>query len=219
MGLPRLFRLSCAVLLLGAASACTQAARPAAAPKPPVVRVAPLQIGEAPLVYEEVVHKGDRRYVGGTAYVLIDAPPEQVLALLEPIEAYWHVLPRVWDVKDAGREGKDRLVELEQGTQMVRGRYTVRVRTERAEGNKYAIRFVLDDTRPHSISDAYGSFGIEPYGPGRSLVTWKVRIDLGRGLIRWLFEDKVRKLSLVPPVLVRNYVDGHLERARAELSD
>jgi carbon monoxide dehydrogenase subunit G len=213
------FRLAAAALLCAAAAACAPVPRTVAAPPAAPAQPAPMQLGDAPILHEEVVELDDRRYVGGTAYVLIDATPEQVLVLLEPAECYWHVLPRVWDVKDLGIQGPHRLVELEQGTDWFRGRYTVRVHTERAPGHRYTIRFSLDKTRPHAIDDAYGSFGIEPYGAGKTLVTWKVRIDLGHGVVRWLFEEKVRKLSLAPPVMVRGYVDDHIERARAQLAE
>ena len=207
-----------AVLVAGA-YACTAAPpRPPAAPRAAVQR-APLQIGEAPLVYEQTEETPDGRYVGGTAYVLVDALPDQVMALLDDTDCYWQVLPRVWDVKLLGWDKGERIVELEQGTQLVRGRYTARVRTEHLPGSRHAIRFTLDKTRPHSLRDAHGSVEIEPYGPRQSLVTWRVKFDLGPGIVRWLFEERIRRASLLTPVLLRTYVESRVERAKASLQE
>ncbi|MBI5534700.1 MAG: hypothetical protein HY898_18385 [Deltaproteobacteria bacterium] len=175
-----------------------------------------MQIGDAPLIYYEDEAKGTHRYVGGTAYVLVDARPDEALALLDRTEALWQVLPRVLDLKELGTEGRDKLVELEQGTSILSGRYTVRLRTERYAGGKSSIRFWLDPSRPHALDDAYGSFDMEPYGDGKTLVTWKIRIDLGAGIARWLFEERIRRAAMTTPVRARGYVDEHVKKLRAQ---
>jgi carbon monoxide dehydrogenase subunit G len=200
---------------LAGVCACGAAPQPRVAAPPVVVQRPPMQIGEAPLIYELTEETEDTRYVGGTAYVLVDALPDQVMALLDDTDCYWQVLPRVWDVKVVGRQGRDKLVELEQGSQLVRGRYTARVTTEHAPGHKHIITFTLDKERPHSLKDAHGSVEMEPYGPAQTLVTWRVKFDLGPGIVRWLFEERIRKASLKTPVMLRTYVESRVERAKA----
>ena len=110
------------------------------------------------------------------------------------------------------REG-DSLVELEQGTSLSHGKYTVRLhRDPSTQGpTSGTIRFRLDDRYPHDINDASGYFRVEPLGD-RTLLTYLVTVDLGSGLFARLFENRVRRAALSTPELVKNYVEhraGH----------
>jgi len=210
-------RSACTVALLIAAALSGCASAPSAPPRAvavPVAQQVPMQLGDAPLIYHEDEQTATNRYVGGTAYVLVNALPDEALALLDQTDSFWHVLPRVLDLKLIGYEGGDKLVELEQGTSIVSGRYTVRIRTERLAGGKSSIRFWLDKRRPHALDDAYGSFDMEPYGQGKTLVTWKIRIDLGSGFARWFFEERIRRAALTTPMRARSYVEERLDALR-----
>jgi carbon monoxide dehydrogenase subunit G len=207
----------CALLVVCLlASGCASAPMAPRMPAAAAVQREPMKIGDAPLIYEETEVTHSSRYVGGTAYVLINALPDQVLALLEQTDSFWQVLPRVLDLKAVGEEGKDRLVEIEQGTSLVSGRYTARIRTERGPAGRSSIRFWLDKTRPRALEDAYGSFEMEPYGQGKTLVTWKIRIDLGAGFAKWFFEERIRRAALTPPMRARAYVESHVQKPRVQ---
>jgi carbon monoxide dehydrogenase subunit G len=201
--------------LAASVACCSTPQFVASRPATPAIAVAqakPMQLGDPPLIYEETEQTDDHRYVGGTAYVLIDALPDQVMRMLEDTNSFWHVLPRVSDVKPLGFDGADKLVEIAHGTSVMGARYTVRIRAQRQGAHKQALRFWMEPTRPHTIKDADGSFRVEPYGEGQTLFTWKIRIDLGAGLTRWLFEEKVRRIALTTPALMRKYVQSRRER-------
>lgn len=148
------------------------------------------------------------RYVGGVTYTIVDAAAADTYAILENIESYRRVLPRTKRVRLLGIEPNgDRLIELASGNSLMEAEYTLRVRHYPA---RREVRFWLETARPHEIDDAFGYFRLEPaVGPSgeqRVLLTYAILVDVGPGIIRDLFEDKVRWALLSVPQLVRRYV-------------
>jgi hypothetical protein len=115
------------------------------------------------------------------------------------------VLPRTRSARVVGSIGGDQLVELVQGNAVVQAEYTLRVR--RAPGE---ARFWLEPSRPHGIDDAWGFFRYEPFitpqGEARVLLSYGVLVDVGSGIVRQLFEERVRAALLSVPELVRRQV-------------
>lgn len=185
-----------------------------------------LKRGET-VVREQTFESGDRHYVGGITYTVVDASTAELSAMLEDVGTYRRVLPRTKRARLVGVEGKDMLIELAQGNALLEAEYTLRVRPVVAaavpsiapptsgaslpprEGTR-EFRFWLDGSRPHGIDDAWGFFRLEPIpGPGgdaRVLLTYGVLVDVGPGLVRDLFEERLRAALLSVPQLVRRYV-------------
>ncbi|MBS2017044.1 MAG: hypothetical protein JST00_29420 [Deltaproteobacteria bacterium] len=162
------------------------------------------------IVREHTIDEAEHRWVGGVTYTLIDGPPGQLLALFDDMDAYRRVLPKTRQAKLVGRDGDDRLVELVQGNALVSAEYTIRVRIDDAA---HEARFWLEPSRPHSIDDAWGFFRLSPFVSERGepgvLLTYGVMVDVGPGLVRELFEEKVRAAMLGVPQQVRRYfVEG-----------
>jgi hypothetical protein len=154
--------------------------------------------------------RGGQQYTGGVSYAVIDATPEQVLAALEDVRAYGVILPRIRSVRWIGlsRRG-DALVEVEQGNSIAHGKYTVRIARERpGEPRGGVVRFSLDHGFAADIADASGFFRAEPYGEAKTLLSLVVLFDLGPGLFRRLFEERIRAAALSTPRLVREYVEA-----------
>lgn len=151
----------------------------------------------------------DRRYVGGLTYAVLDASVSELQEIFEDVAAYRHLLPRTKHATLVGRAGQDDLVELRQGNAVFEARYTLRVRHEpwRRE-----VHFWLVPSRPHDVRDAWGFFHVDPLPTGegtsgpRSLVTYGVLVDLGPGLVRDLFEERLRTVLLSTPDILRRYV-------------
>lgn len=162
------------------------------------------------VVREQDLSRGERRYVGGITYTVLDTSAAEISALLEDVDAYRKVLPRTKRARLVETDGRDRLVELVQGNALVEAEYTIRVRKERTDGAAQEYRFWLDPSRPHGIDDAWGFFRLEPFaGPGgepRVLLTYAVLVDVGPGLVRDLFEERLRAALLSVPQLVRRHV-------------
>jgi hypothetical protein len=169
-----------------------------------------LERGET-VVREQTLESGDRRFVGGVTYTVLDVAPANVSALLEDVEAYRRVLPYTKGARLVGQEPSgDRLVELVQGNALVEAKYTIRVRHEPPSGGRREVRFWLEPTRSHEIDDAWGYFRVEPFtsadGEPHVLLTYAILVDVGPGLVRELFEERVRVAMLSVPQLVRRYV-------------
>jgi hypothetical protein len=148
------------------------------------------------------------RYVGGVTYTVVDTTASEMSAMLEDVASYRHVLPRTKRVRLVSIEPNgDRLVELVQGTALVEATYTLRVRQYPALGE---VRFWLEPSLPHEIDDAWGYFRVEPVvgasGEQRALLTYAILVDIGPGIVRELFEERVRTALLSVPQLVRRYV-------------
>jgi hypothetical protein len=147
---------------------------------------------------EETIERGERRYVGGLTYTLIDAAPAEVAALLDDAESLQKVLPRTKNARFSGMLGGDRLLEVTQGNALVQATYTVRIKRDPAEA-----RFWLEPSLPHGIEDAWGFFRWQAWGDGQTLLTYGVLVDVGPGIVRDFFEDRFRAALLSVPQHVR----------------
>jgi carbon monoxide dehydrogenase subunit G len=172
--------------------------------------IAQLQAGHM-VVRAENVERAGHRYIGGVSYIMIDAPVEQVLAVLEDVRTYREILPRTRSVRllGMGRNG-DTVVELEQGNALAHGKYAVRIRHERTEpgASSGLVRFWLDARFSHDIRDASGFFHVETVGD-KTRLTYLVMVDLGAGIWGQMFEGRIRRAALSAPQLVKKYVESH----------
>jgi hypothetical protein len=172
------------------------------------------------VVFDQVVDRAGHRYVGGTTYTIIDANQGELQNLFSDMKAYQQLLPRTKQARLVGVNGDDFFVELRQGNSVLETSYTIRVRREPvppsagsgALGTVY--RFWLDRSKPHGIEDAWGYFRLEPLPEGpsggpRVLLTYGILVDVGPGLVRDLFEERLRQMALTVPQLVRHYALAH----------
>jgi hypothetical protein len=158
------------------------------------------------VIREHTLERGDHRWIGGITYTLMDASAAEVAAVIDNVESLSRVLPRTKRARLVGTaSGGDQLVELVQGNALMEAQYTIRVRRDAREA-----RFWLDPTRPHGIDDAWGFFRydsfIAPTGEARVLLTYGVLVDVGPGIVRDFFEERVRAALLSVPQLVRRQV-------------
>lgn len=195
----------------------------AAAAKPPSLgrQSAPLSAAERralssgesvgrPLRFARV---GARRYVGGIAYQVVRAPPAFVLSTLADVDALPQALPRTERASLVSAGGKSARIELTQGKRPFLATYTIYAE-QSEEGD--TIRFWLDRARPHDVRDVWGYFRVTPFGAEHSLVTVAVAVDLGPGLARMLFEERVERTILRTPAQIRAFVEPRAEARRAK---
>lgn len=163
-----------------------------------------LERGET-VIRAQTIDRGDQRYVGGVTYTVLEASAAEISALFDDVSAYRHVLPKTKGARNVGVDRGDQLVELVQGNAVYEATYTIRVRRSTNE-----LRFWLEPTRPHEIDDAWGFFRVEPFiapnGEERVLLTYGVLVDVGPGIVRELFEERVRAAMLSVPQLVQRHL-------------
>jgi hypothetical protein len=218
----RLPRIGTALLLLGLATACGNAA---VAPRPPPTPtpVAPgadltadewrvLAAGQ-PVHHQRQLTHGDQRYLGTVSYQLVRASPTTIARALGDVSALPELLPQTKRASLVGKSPSSRRVELVQGNDWMEATYTVLLQPDPDGG----FLFQLDPTRPHDIDDAWGYFRVERFDRQRSLVTVGVAVDVGSGLVRFLFADAIQNVILSTPNRVRQYTERR-ESERAALA-
>jgi hypothetical protein len=157
----------------------------------------------------QLVQRGEHRYIGGVTYTIVDAGLDDLASLLDDVRSWRRFLPKTRDAQQVGSAGADPLVEIIHGSPLVRVAYTLRIRRD---GN--VVRFWMDPSRPHDIDDAWGFFRAEPMPDGRTLLTYGILIDMGNGLLRDMFEDRVQELALEVPDRVRHVVLQRIARGQ-----
>jgi hypothetical protein len=155
------------------------------------------------------LQRGRRRYVGGVAYKLVDAAPEDLAALLDDVDQWGRFLPKTRDAHRVGTMGDDPLVQITHGSPLMQVVYTLRVHREGS-----SVRFWMVSGRAHDIEDVWGFFRAQATGDGRTLVSYGILIDMGEGVLRDMFEDRVRELALEVPDHVRDVVVQRQARGR-----
>ncbi len=188
------------MLALATAAALSATATPSRADGLTAAESVRLARGET-VVRKQSLEQGVRRYVGGVAYAIVDASADDLAARLAGVDAWRHLFPRTRSARWVGSIGGDRLIEMTHGTPLLGATYTMRVRREGR-----SMRFWLDPERPHDIEDAWGFLRTEDAPGGRTLVVYGVLIDMGPGMLRDLFEERVRDAALTVPDHVRGWV-------------
>lgn len=205
------------VLLLGCAarnSTPTTVGSPAIPEHPACAQAS---AADAPAVIEQDFPGEDGSYVGGTVHLALDAPVGDVARVLSDPESYRWFLPRVLELESLGQDGPDSLVEVEHGISMVRGRYTMRVRSEAdPRSGSHLFRFWVDRRYEHAVRDAWGWFLLWPCGEDKTLLAYHIRIDLGPGIVRMLFQERIRRAALSAPQKLAALVS---DRQRHEQAD
>jgi hypothetical protein len=166
------------------------------------------------IVHEQTYENDERRFVGGLTYTVIEATPEELFNLFDDVAAWRNVLPKTKSARTVGQQGADTFVELSQGNALITASYTLRLRKSARDRT---VRFWLDPERPHAIDDAWGFFRADAMAPAndgtpRTLLTFGVLVDMGPGLARALYEERMRAAMLGVPQLVRQYVARTVRR-------
>jgi hypothetical protein len=153
-------------------------------------------------IFDAELPQGD--YIGGVAYVMVPAAPEEVMAIFLDPGAYKSIFPRTQEARVVAREDGDWFVTLRQGSARHTGEYTVQVRRE----SPSLVRFWMDPGRPHDIGDCWGFFRVDPTKDGRTLLTYGALLRLEMGVLKLFFQEKIRSLALETPGLVQRLVEA-----------
>jgi hypothetical protein len=165
-----------------------------------------LERGE-PIAFPENIDIGEKHYVGGVAYAMVDASPDELMGVLEDAHAWEAVLPKTKYATRISSSANEERVELHQGNALVDATYTLHLVNDR---NTQTIRFWVDLNRPHTIEDAWGFFRWQvvsaPGAPPRILLSYGALVDVGPGILRSVYENRVGLAMLTVPQRLRAYV-------------
>jgi len=143
-------------------------------------------------------------YIGGVSYQVVRATPSTVIAALASVDSLPRALPRTESATLVRSSGRTATVELTQGKAPFLVTYSVNLE-QAAAGN--ALRFWLDPSRPHDVRDVWGFVRVTPFGSGSSLVTLAVALDMGPGIARAFFTDRIERMILRAPAKIREFVE------------
>jgi hypothetical protein len=143
-------------------------------------------------------------FIGGVAYVIISAPPSEVLPVLLEPSSYLHIFALTQEARLEERKGDDFIIYLRQGGKKISGEYSVRARKETPS----LVRFWLDPSRPHDIADCWGFFRMDPAPEGKTLLTYGALLHLEFGVMKLLFQEKIRNYALETPARLRAFVEN-----------
>jgi hypothetical protein len=148
--------------------------------------------------------RGRGQYVGGVSYQLLRTPPEQVLLALRSAENLAKMLPRTRSARLVSRDANLAWIELRQGPSPFVAEYTVLLERDE-QGDE--VRFWLDPRYDHDIEDVWGFIRVREFGLDRTLLSVGAVVDLGPGLTRALFEEKVQAVILSSVSTIRDFVE------------
>lgn len=161
-----------------------------------------LKSGET-VTHPMAFQRGDAHYVGGVAFQLVRATPEEVLRAMTTPNELVDLLPSTLEAHQIASGASGSKIELVSGTSLVNARYTVRFRRM---GNG-ELKFWLDPTRPHGIRDVWGFVRVRPLDPKRSLLAVGVALDIGSPIVRLFFEEDIQETILTTPRQVRDVLE------------
>lgn len=143
-------------------------------------------------------------FIGGLGYVIISASPAEVLGILLEPSSYLHIFALTQEARLVTKKGDDLIIYLRQGGKKISGEYSVIARRETSS----LVRFWLDPSRPHDIADCWGFFRLDPAPEGKTLLTYGALLHLEFGVMKLLFQEKIRMYALETPARLRAYVEN-----------
>lgn len=162
----------------------------------------------APVMRRHDEVRGDRRFVGGLSYQRIDMPIDDVWPSLLLAETYRFVLPRadrtelVTEARPCDGSGHPSFLRVLHSYALVEASYVMELE---CDADAHRIRFHVDRSRHHDVSDAFGYISLSPYPRehGSTIVTWAIAAHLGTNPIVSLSTDRIVDWMLRVPSLLR----------------
>jgi hypothetical protein len=164
------------------------------------------RLGRGELVRRMVSkRRGSLTLVGGSAWQVIDAPPDAVFRALSDVPRYPRMLPRVSRARVVSSRGNQKVLMIQHDYGVADPRYYLRTRfyPERRD-----ITFTLDDSRQNSLRAAWGFFTVRPYGRNRTLLAYGCMADVGDGVVSGFLRSTVHDWMMRVPNTIMRFVEG-----------
>lgn len=146
-----------------------------------------------------------RGYLGGTSYVVIDAPPDVVWRAMQDFSAYPRIFPKTLSTEVISDRGSRKVVRMVQGNSWISISFYVLYRID-PQARKVSWSLVED--QPHDLQDTRGYWQVEAHGAGRSLITYVNVINIGETAVLALFHEAIQNGLLGVPGNLRDWVQG-----------
>lgn len=155
--------------------------------------------------------RGSSLFIGGSAWQVIHCPPELLWTALHHTPRYRAMLPKMHAVKLLSSQGRLRIVEFQQRQGAFRFEYRLRLEFDEEEK---VLFFRALPYAESAIREGWGYFRVRPDGKGRSLLSYGIRADIGRGLLVGLVRPVVHRWMLRVPSTVKSHVESACKAAK-----
>ncbi len=149
--------------------------------------------------------RGQMHLMGGQAWQVVDLPPEVVWRAIRDVRSYDHLLPGVDNLRVISRDNAGATIRLHHRRGIVRATYYLKLQF--SNGQKIVL-FRLDDQHESDLEAGWGFFRVQPYQGGRTLLSYGVQLDLGRGLIVGALRPVLHSWLLRVPQTAKRYIEG-----------
>ena len=153
----------------------------------------------------EARRRGNLLLIGGTAWQVINAPPEAVWRAVLDTPRYNRMLPEVVEARQVQERDGSRLVYIRHQQGPLSASYHIQL--QYVPGQRVA-QFRVDRSRPHAIREGWGFFNVQPYQGNRTLISYGIMADVGSGIFGGLFRPRIHEWMLRVPETVKRFVEG-----------
>lgn len=147
--------------------------------------------------------EGDSHLFGGTSWMRVRAPIEQVWRRVADTSAYPRLIPSLDRARVVEERDGTRIVYMHHSYAIASSAYYVRMRFDHEQ---HTMQFELDRSRPHDIRAGRGFITLSPYR-GDTIVAWGMLADVGAGIIQDVFGPFLNEWLLLPPRCLRDDVE------------
>ena len=148
--------------------------------------------------------EGRHHLFGGTSWQLVRAPIERVWRMVSDPSTYPRLIPSLARVRVVQRRGDEQILLMEHEYSIASTRYYARMRFDHAA---HAMRFALDESRPHDeLRAGRGFIALSSYR-GHTIVSWGMLADVGAGPVMQIFAPFLNEWLLIPPRCVRDELE------------
>lgn len=162
-----------------------------------------LMAGE--LVRRNVVRReGRNRLFGGTSWMRVRAPLDEVWSTISAPSAFPRLIPSLDRVRVVEDNDGERVMWMHHSYAISETEYYIVMRTD---PERHEIRFELDRSRPHgSLRAGRGFLSLSSYRGG-TIVSWGMLADVGAGMVQQVFGPFLNDWLLKPPRCIRDEVE------------
>ena len=157
-------------------------------------------------------------FYGGTGFILVDAPADEIWKMLMDWKVYPSAFPHTVEAKELKRRGNRSLVRMRLGYKLLSVKYHVSVMHDE-EG--LTISFELDESRPHDITATRGYWKLFPQPDGRTLVVYAVSVQVPPGIVAFLgdkLEKSLERNLIGLPYYVKQFFDSQRSTPRSQMT-
>ena len=135
-------------------------------------------------------------FYGGTTWVLVDAPVEQVWAAINDWDRYTRIFPNTYETTEVSRKGDRSLVRMKLGHPVISVTYHLEMTRDAAARQ---LSFKQVSTHASDLDDIRGYWRLFPQKNGKTLVAYVVAFQVPMGIV-----------NLVGPRLENEFMNGIL---------